>query len=70
MKYSPCSRALFILFTVSLGYRMEGAELQDTAIGLVKAQMCSAIGILIALIPITVGIGFRVLASLVPFHQK
>lgn len=47
---------------------MKVAELQASRYGdwSRQAQMCNAIGILIALIPITVGIGFRVLASLVP----
>eukprot|EP01018_Ginkgo_biloba_P012456 Gb_11367 [translate_table: standard] len=58
-----------LVYGLSWLYGLSGGEieLQEIVIGLINTQMYNSPGILIALISITVGIGFKL--SLVPFHQ-
>eukprot|EP01018_Ginkgo_biloba_P012439 Gb_26291 [translate_table: standard] len=58
-----------LVYGLSWLYGLSGGEieLQEIVNGLINTQMYNSPGILIALISITVGIGFNL--SLVPFHQ-
>nr|AEQ37158.1 NADH dehydrogenase subunit 2 [Ginkgo biloba] len=58
-----------LVYGLSWLYGLSGGEieLQEIVNGLINTQMYNSPGILIALISITVGIGFKL--SLVPFHQ-
>ncbi|YP_173451.1 hypothetical protein NitaMp113 (mitochondrion) [Nicotiana tabacum] len=71
--YSWVGQALLFWFMVSLGYMvyhgLSGGEieLQEIVNGLINTQMYNSPGISIALIFITVGIGFKL--SPAPSHQ-
>ncbi|KAJ6362523.1 hypothetical protein OIU78_002845 [Salix suchowensis] len=67
--YSWVGQALLFWFMVSLGYMVRPGEieLQEIVNGLINTQMYNSPGISIALIFITVGIGFKL--SPAPSHQ-
>jgi NADH:ubiquinone oxidoreductase subunit 4 (subunit M) len=69
--YSWVGQALLFWFMVSLGYMVHlggrEIELQEIVNGLINTQMYNTPGISIALIFITVGLGFKL--SPIPFHQ-